>query len=360
MLVRDLMDPPPAVLTGDTSLEEALRFIDAARTAVPVTDSGGAFAGTLVRRHLVAALPETGGDGGLAAADVSRDELRLEPGQSLDGALAVLDRHSVKRLPVVDGRTLVGTITLYDIETGLDIVRELGSRESRMVYEIAPGDDMFSGSTSAYLATGLSALRCVTHGIEVAGVPQVGSILDLPCGHGRGLRYLRAVFPDAHITACDIDLDGVQYCEAAFGAAGVPSSADPADIPIRRQFDAIWCGSLLTHLDAPRWPGFLSFFESRLTARGALVFSTHGERVATRMGVAPEDYAAPIFAAYERTGFGYADYPDQPGYGVSLSRREWVSGLIAAETGLRVREFTAAAWDDHHDVFVCTRAPTAE
>jgi CBS domain-containing protein len=355
MLVRDLMDPPRAALAADASLEEALGFVRANRIGVvPVTDDGGAFAGTLVRDDLVAAMSEPGARSRLAVAGVSRGELRLDPGQSLDEARASLERHSVPRLPVVEGSALVGTITIYDIKTGLDIVRELGSREPRMVYEVAATDDMFGGSKSGYLANGLSALHCIVSGIEAARVPEVGSILDLPCGHGRVLRYLRAAFPDARITACDIDPDGVAYCQATYGAEGVVSSADPADIPLSRQFDLIWCGSLLTHLDAPRWHAFLSFFESRLTARGVLVFSTHGERFATRVGAAPPAYAVPVFDDYERTGFGYTDYPGQSGYGVSLSSREWVSGLIAAETGLRIREFAAAAWDDHHDVFICS------
>ena len=46
-------------------------------------------------------------------------------------------------------------------------------------------------------------------------------ILDMPCGHGRVTRVLRARFPDAAITVCDIDRDGAGFASDRFGARGV-------------------------------------------------------------------------------------------------------------------------------------------
>ena len=63
-------------------------------------------------------------------------------------------------------------------------------------------------------------------------VADVKRILDLPCGHGRVLRYLSAAFPEAEITACDIMREGVDFCASTFGAIPVYSQDDPQQIPL--------------------------------------------------------------------------------------------------------------------------------
>ena len=85
----------------------------------------------------------------------------------------------------------------------------------------------------------------------------MSEILDLPCGHGRVMRWLRATFPKASLTACDIDGDGVSFCAETFGARPALSSTDPEDL-VLGTFDLIWCGSLLTHLRPGDWDRWLS------------------------------------------------------------------------------------------------------
>lgn len=58
--------------------------------------------------------------------------------------------------------------------------------------------------------------------------------------------------------------------------------------------------------------------------------------------------------AYDAGGFGYADYPWSPGYGVSASSRARIEAL-AADAGLRVAGFTERGWDDHQDVVALVR-----
>src|SRR4051794_26106944 len=64
-----------------------------------------------------------------------------------------------------------------------------------------------------YFGVGRSALECIDISVRAAqtNVSDVKRILDLPCGHGRVLRYLKAAFPEAEITACDIMRDGVDF-----------------------------------------------------------------------------------------------------------------------------------------------------
>src|SRR5512144_2954446 len=98
--------------------------------------------------------------------------------------------------------------------------------------EISSRDGMFAGNREHYFAVGRSALRAVGLALLAAGRPAPRRILDLPSGHGRVLRMLRAAWPDAEITACDLDHDGVRYCERTFGAIAVPSVVDPEEIPL--------------------------------------------------------------------------------------------------------------------------------
>ena len=105
-------------------------------------------------------------------------------------------------------------------------------------------------------------------------------ILDLPSGHGRVLRYLKAEYPDARLTACDIHPDAVDFCAQVLGATPIYGQAHPNEMEFQDKFDLIWCGSLLTHLDVPMWHEFLGLFESLLEVGGLLIFTTHGRSIA--------------------------------------------------------------------------------
>jgi methylase of polypeptide subunit release factors len=90
-----------------------------------------------------------------------------------------------------------------------------------------------------------------------ASKSELNAILDFPCGHGRVLRNLKAAFPNAEITACDLDrkakLIFVPKLFSAIHFTQIRSRRNKID----RQFDLIWCGSLLTPmLDSKYWWGF--------------------------------------------------------------------------------------------------------
>jgi len=86
-----------------------------------------------------------------------------------------------------------------------------------------------------YFRCGRSAVECIQNALAIAAIPQprIKRILDLPCGHGRVLRYLRAAFPEAEIAACDLLRDGVDFCSSTFGATAVYSSDEPDAIHSR-------------------------------------------------------------------------------------------------------------------------------
>jgi len=179
------------------------------------------------------------------------------------------------------------------------------------------------------------------------------------------LRYLKAAFPDAAITACDLSRDGVDFCAATFGARPVYSDHDPARIPLESEaFDLIWVGSLFTHFDAKLWPGFLNALRSFLRPRGVLVFTTHGRR-ASRLLTASTDLEwhipyyriTSILHDYRRTGFGYGRYPWSNNYGVSLSSADWVLRRLEAIDELRLVYCGEMAWSGFQDVFATIREP---
>lgn len=210
---------------------------------------------------------------------------------------------------------------------------------------------MYVGDGEHYFSVGLSALRCI------GAIPEPSRVLDMPCGHGRVLRFLRERWPDAEMVSCDLDEDGVAFCAERLGAKPVMSSTDLAGLDLPGDFDLIWCGSLLTHLDAADYAALLSLFREALAPGGRAVVTTHGGLVAERLRSGEDLYqlesADQVLAEYDRTGFGYSDYPFAEGYGVSLSSREWLA-KAAEQVGLQLSDFQEACWDGHHDVAALT------
>lgn len=237
---------------------------------------------------------------------------------------------------------------------------------SDIIADISPDDGMYvAGDEGHYFRVGQSALDGIGVSLQAARLPVegVGRILDLPCGHGRVMRYLRAAFPDAEIVACDLLRGGVDFCASAFGAVPVYSAEDPSGIDLGPGgFDLIWVGSLFTHLDSGRWADFLRCFRRCLRPGGVLVFSAHG-REAYSGAVRGKNYGLPFWRvdemrySYERTGFGYGDYPDSDSYGVSLSSPAWVFRQIAAVGEMRLVHLSEKAWDNHQDIYACVRDP---
>jgi SAM-dependent methyltransferase len=230
----------------------------------------------------------------------------------------------------------------------------------RIIRTIAPNDEMYTGDLQIYLRVAYSALRFTQLSLLAANRPAPKSILDFPSGHGRVLRVLKAAFPDAALAAVDINADAVDFCGATFGAKTGYSTPDPEQIRIADRFDLIFCGSLLTHLDAPRWPGFLKMFHSLLSPGGILVFSTHGEVTRERIKrgehsfyAVSETAAQQLVADYLQTGFGYADYSPDSNYGVSLSSLAWVQEQLANIEGLQLVACLPRQWLEHHDVWAC-------
>jgi SAM-dependent methyltransferase len=241
---------------------------------------------------------------------------------------------------------------------------------------IHPGDEMFRHAENtpaarfAYFGVAHTAMASITAAMVLAGKQELGSILDIPCGHGRITRMLRARWPAARIAACDLLTEGVDFCAQQFGAVPIYSDPDPARIPTDEQFDLIWSGSLLTHLDKPLWQPFLRFFSDHLKEDGLLVFSTLGRCVVLhppQRALARIDHREPLRDAYLAEGFAYMDQTDprcpwhtpdlKPGYGVTWASPQWVIDQMMQLPDLRVLALWERGWNEHQDVVVAMKRP---
>jgi SAM-dependent methyltransferase len=268
-----------------------------------------------------------------------------------------------------------------------------------VIQEVSPNDQMHTVAPDHYFALGQYAMRSIRIAMLAARKTAVRRILDLPCGHGRILRTLKAAFPDAELIACDINRDGVDFCAEVLGATPVYGVQDPAQIEIDGPVDLIWCGSLLTHLDAEGARGFLDLFESVLSPDdGLLVFTTHGRlcverarRALDAIGSSPEEqerllrgnsrgamafglrreYIREVLDDFERDGFAFTSWlpPERreelslpPNYGLAFASPAWICAELERRPDLRLVVYEESGWGGTRDwwaqdVVACVRAP---
>ena len=108
-------------------------------------------------------------------------------------------------------------------------------------------------------------------------------VLDFGCGHGRVMRWIRAVFPEATIVASDRVRDGVDLCAKTFDAQPVYSNDAYEDIGLGGNFDMIWLGSVYTHLPMNLWHKMTQMLVNELAPDGLLAFSYAGPFVAQKI-----------------------------------------------------------------------------
>jgi len=243
----------------------------------------------------------------------------------------------------------LGTVD-YAASSRLIGKRFAGYRE-RVDRTIAPGDEMFRGDVDDYLSVGYSATAVIANAMALTGTRNLRRILDLPCGHGRVTRCLRAVFPKARIVACDLLRDGVDFCAQQYDAVPVYSTVEPEDIPLKDSFDLIWVGSLLTHLDEDHCRRFIDVLRQHLNRGGLLLISSHG-RDAIRRWPADDARAQAIIDDVRATGFGYRDHVGMSGYGTSAFTAAWMVEAVTAYKDLQLIGYFERGLADHQDVTV--------
>ena len=233
---------------------------------------------------------------------------------------------------------------------------------AKVSLKVAEHDAMYAGNGVHYLECGASALS-VIHAATVLAGTRPGAILDFGSGAGRVTRWLRAHWPQARITATDLRGDDLAFCEAEFGCATFLSATDIGALKAPQRYDVIWAGSVLTHLSAPAAEALLVKLLSWTRPEGIVVASLHG-RFVTGRGAAHEFYGlgeerwAALQAGYrDGAAYGYADYAQTPGYGISIARPAWAAAVAERLEGARLVLLGERLWDDHHDVVALQRRP---
>jgi trans-aconitate methyltransferase len=219
---------------------------------------------------------------------------------------------------------------------------------------VSPNDHMYNTGPDWYFSVGLDGIRVILRSLALSQINNVMRILDLPCGHGRVGRHLRAAFPGAEIAFADIDTDGADFCANQFRGTAIYSQPDLSLAPIGDNYDVIWIGSLFTHVDQARAETWLRTLCHRLSPRGILVATVHGnwsKEVQARHGamIGPVEWQE-ILYGYETTGWGYARYPGPDDYGVSLCQASAVIAMAGRVEGVRILGYNERAWAGNHDV----------
>lgn len=236
-------------------------------------------------------------------------------------------------------------------------------RSGEVDQRISPKETM-KGS-KWYFSVGHSAVQVILAGAGASFLNRASSVLDVPCGHGRVMRHLAKLLPDATLHACDLDADGVQFCADTFGARPVVSKPELSEVDFGAQFDLIWVGSLFTHLSRDTTQRWLKHLSEFLTPTGIVVATFHGrwsERIQNENKFRYINDASwqSILRDYRETGYGFADYTpaeghaymEGSGYGISLSKPATVMQMVSNIPGVRMFMYAERAWADHHDVVV--------
>lgn len=224
--------------------------------------------------------------------------------------------------------------------------------------DLHPKDVMHSYGGQQYFSIGESALRVILSSLLLTWRSEIKRILDLPCGHGRIARHLRAAFPQAELFVCDIDSEGVEFCSSRFSAQGILSEPDLLKVDLPKDLDLIWVGSLFTHVDQQRTQRWLEHLCNHLHEHGILIATFHGffTRDFTEKPFGGVDWEK-ITVDFDRVGFGYDIYRtvDMGNYGTSLSKPSKLMDMVALIQEVRIVGYTERGWANNQDVLVIAK-----
>jgi len=250
----------------------------------------------------------------------------------------------------------------------LSLLYKIDSLDLSSVFTgISPEDKMFiHGQERHYFSVGFSGLLSIIQTLSCArrNRDEIHTILDFASGGGRVLRFIKAYFPEAKITAAEIDTNLLRFLQENLQVRTVQTNEDLSRIDIDQKYDLISCGSLITHLTKRKTKQLLEFFSSALNNRGILVVTTHGRwirKILNRNDTAKELYGLSAFqrvkinVQYETTGFGYGNYKGGRGYGVSVTKPSWIVRQLERNDEWRILFYKEKCWDNHQDVIACEK-----
>jgi len=231
-------------------------------------------------------------------------------------------------------------------------------RESEVDRTISDSETMYN---QWYFQVGASAIDNIALAWMSSSIDRINRVLDLPCGHGRVLRHLVKLFPEAQFDACDLDEAGLVFCAKTYGARPLRSQEDLTAMNFDTIYDLIWVGSLFTHISRDLSRAWLAHLAKFLSPQGLLVGTTHGrwcEYVNTVNPYIAQKSWEKVLEGYRQSGYGYCDYKTAENhdylhgsYGISLAKPAVTVADIEGIPDIRLLLYRERAWADHQDVF---------
>jgi CBS domain-containing protein len=144
MVIRDILKMkggPIYSIDPAGSLRSAVALMVRHDVGSLVVMDGGRMVGMLTFREVLKALDRAGSFAELAARDVMvRDPVCGAPADTIDELREVMTRHHVRYLPVQDGETLVGVVSFHDVAKAVIKETSMENRLLRRYIEADPGD----------------------------------------------------------------------------------------------------------------------------------------------------------------------------------------------------------------------------
>lgn len=177
------------------------------------------------------------------------------------------------------------------------------------------------------------------------------TFLEYACGFGRFTRHLDVAIRKYgnNLIVSDVVPGSVDFLINNFGVKGFYSTLNPDELDIPGNYDLVFVLSLFTHLPENTWGRWIKKLYSALGEGGALIFTTHGEKVAKQKNVIIPDSGF----LYELESESTALTGDH--YGMSYTSKEFVRNTVLRETGQEVyREYFSHFWSSQ-DAYVVMR-----
>ena len=207
----------PITMRPEQRIREALALMAQYRiSGVPVTDQAGHLVGILTNRDLRFESDPEKTIGEL----MTRDQLVTVPeGTTLDEAKALLHRHKIEKLLVVDrDGNLKGLITVKDIQKSKDFPNAAKDSSEQLLAAAAVGT---GGDTEDRIAALVEA------GVDIV-------VVDTAHGHSKGvlerIRWVKQHYPDVQVIGGNVSTGDGARALAEAGADGVKIGQGPGSI----------------------------------------------------------------------------------------------------------------------------------
>lgn len=120
MLVKDVMTKKVMTVSPDTSIKDAARLLADNHIGSLIVMEEKSVIGIITERNILNALAESEGneiDSKIVNDAMTSYIISITPTSSVQDAVKIMAENKIKKLPVMDGATLIGIITASDIIT---------------------------------------------------------------------------------------------------------------------------------------------------------------------------------------------------------------------------------------------------